>query len=80
MDSATASEGDDEGEQKGTSAEEEAFSSLASASATDEDWGRMGERVSRDSRLVARQEPFPIDVIDTVFCPFFTSPLAPPSG
>lgn len=41
-----------------------------------DDDGEEGRRMkkrseSRVSRPVARQEPFPIDVIDTLFCPFF---------
>lgn len=46
-------------------------SSLALTRVGDEDGGRMRERVSRGSRPVARQEPFPIDVIDMLFYPFF---------
>lgn len=68
---AFVSEGDDGGERKGTSAEEKALWLLRVGDGGDEDGGRMGERVSRGSRPVARQEPFPIDVIDTLFCPFF---------
>lgn len=76
----SASEGDDGGANE-RGRKKRLLALRLMPSATDEDGGREdGERPSRGSRPVAWQEPFPIDVIDTLFYPFFHLASRPAVG